>query len=43
MVNAITRAAQEIEDYDRATELEKMGGKVLELAGHEWKRVAEAA
>jgi len=43
MVNAITRAAQEIEDYDRATELEKMGGKVLELAGHEWRRVAEAA
>jgi hypothetical protein len=40
MMNAITRAAQEIEDYDRATEFEKMGGKVLELGTSEWEKVA---
>lgn len=40
MMNAITRAAQEIEDYDRQTEFERMGGKVLELEGNEWAKVA---
>jgi hypothetical protein len=40
MLNAITAAAQEIEDYDRASELEKMGGKVLELEAQEWRKVA---
>lgn len=29
--NAITRAAQDVESYDRAVELERMGGDVLEL------------
>lgn len=30
MVNAITRASQDVPDYDRATELERLGGAILE-------------
>jgi hypothetical protein len=42
LVNAVTHASQEIEDYDRATELEVLGGKLIELPGSEWKRIVEA-
>ncbi len=28
-VNAVTRASQDVEDYDRATELERLGGEML--------------
>jgi hypothetical protein len=31
LANAVTRAAQDVESYDRATELEALGGKVIEL------------
>jgi ketopantoate reductase len=34
---AITRAAQDADDYDRATEMEYMGGKVVELARTDWE------
>jgi hypothetical protein len=40
---AITRSAQDVEEYDRATELEYAGGAVLELPRTEWTRLAEAA
>jgi len=40
---AITRTAQDLDSYDRATELEYTGGKVIELPRHEWDRLAEAA
>ena len=30
LVNAVTRASQDVEDYNRATELERIGGTVLE-------------
>ena len=30
LVNAVTRASQDIEDYNRATELERIGGVLLE-------------
>lgn len=40
---AITRAAQDVESYDRATELEYLGGKVVELPRTEWQLLAEAA
>lgn len=43
MMNAVTRAAQDIESYDRATELEALGGRVLDLNQKEWTRIAEAA
>ena len=43
LVNAVTRYSQDVEDYDRATEFEALGGKLIELSGREWKGLAEAA
>lgn len=40
---AVTRSAQDHGDYDRATELEYLGGKIVELPRAEWQRLAEAA
>lgn len=40
---AITRYSQDVENYDRATELEKAGAKVIELPRSEWRQMAEAA
>jgi hypothetical protein len=40
---AITRSAEDVESYDRATELEYAGGKILELPATEWRSLAEAA
>lgn len=42
LVNAVTRYSQDVKDYDRATDLERMGGQVLELKGSQWKTIAEA-
>ena len=45
MVNAITAFARDDEKkmtYDRATQLEKVGGQVIELGKAEWKTIAEA-
>lgn len=41
--SAMTRMSQDVQDYDRATELERMGGKIIELPASEWKLLAEAA
>jgi len=41
--NAVTHQAHTAPDYDRCVELEAMGGKLLNLASTEWKRVLEAA
>lgn len=43
LFNAITRTAEDLTSYDRATEFERMGGQVIELAPSDWKRIAEAA
>lgn len=43
MVNAVTRTAQDVENYDRATELEAMGGEILELPRTSWRTMAMAA
>lgn len=40
---AVTRSAQDVASYDRATELEYAGGTILELPRTEWARMAEAA
>lgn len=32
LCNAITRASQDVESYDRATEMERIGGRVIEMA-----------
>ena len=42
LVNAVTHYSQEIDDYDRATEFEALGGKLIELGTAEWKGLAEA-
>jgi hypothetical protein len=34
---AITRASADVEDYDRATELERLGGRVIALPSSGWK------
>lgn len=43
LFNAVTRTAQDIESYDRATEFEAMGGRVIELPKNDWQRMAVAA
>ena len=43
LLNAVTRFAQDVEGYDRATELEKAGGEVLTLPANDWEQIARAA
>jgi len=43
MTNAVTNLANGIESYDRASELEQLGGRVLSLNNAQWERVAIAA
>lgn len=40
LANAITRTAQDVDSYDRATELEKLGGDIIELSPAQWKSIA---
>jgi hypothetical protein len=42
LVNAVTHFSQEVEDYDRATEFEALGGKLIELPADEWRGLAQA-
>lgn len=39
LLNAVTRQAQDVPDYERATELERIGGEVLELSETEFERM----
>lgn len=43
LFNAFTRTAEDLADYDRATDFERIGGKIIELPANDWKRIAEAA
>jgi len=43
LMNAVTRQSQDVEDYDRATELEEIGGKIIELPKNQWKVISQAA
>lgn len=43
LFNAITRTAQDLESYDRASEFERLGGQVIELAANDWRELAAAA
>lgn len=43
LANAVTRHSQDIASYDRATELEALGGTIIELDQRDWKVIAEAA
>jgi hypothetical protein len=40
LANAVTRTAEDAADYDRATELEAAGGRVLELPPSDWRALA---
>lgn len=37
LLNAYTRQSQDVESYERATELERFGGELVELAGSTWR------
>jgi hypothetical protein len=41
--NAITAASQDSNDYDRASDMERFGGQVIELKKTEWAEIAKAA
>ena len=41
-LNAVTRYAQDVESYDRSTELEALGGRILEMNSGEWSALARA-
>ena len=43
LVNAVTHYSHDLEDYDRATEFEVLGGKLIELPSSEWVELAEAS
>jgi hypothetical protein len=42
LMQAVTRASQDADDYDRASELEQLGGQIIELAPSQWRIIAEA-
>lgn len=42
VLNAVTRHSQDVDDYDRATTLEAVGGKILELPQSSWQKIATA-
>lgn len=39
MVNAVTKTSQDVESYDRATELEEMGHKILTMPKRQWRSI----
>jgi hypothetical protein len=41
--SAITRHSSDVENYDRATELERLGGQVIELSANDWQEVVRIA
>lgn len=43
LVNAITAASQDETDYDRATDMERLGGRIIEMPKSEWSQLAKAA
>lgn len=43
LLNAVTRFAQDVDSYDRSTELEAVGGKILTMPANSWRVLAEAA
>jgi len=43
LLNAVTRFSQDVDSYERATELENIGGQILDLNRSEWTTLAKAA
>lgn len=42
LFNAVTRTAEDLPDYDRATEFERFGGQIIELQPSEWREISQA-
>lgn len=42
LMNAVTRTAEDLESYDRATEFEAFGPSILELPAGQWRQIATA-
>ena len=40
LCSAVTRFAQDVQSYDRSTELERIGGKIVEMSRPEWQTLA---
>lgn len=40
--NAVTRASSDLEDYDRASEFERLGGRIIEMPKGEWSALLAA-
>lgn len=43
LLNAVTRTAEDLSEYERATDFERTGGDILELSKNDWKEIAQAA
>jgi hypothetical protein len=43
MVQAVTAFSQDVQSYDRASDFEELGGKIVTLTDQEWKPIAVAA
>ena len=41
--NAVTRAAQDVDSYDRSTEMESIGYTILGMSGEAWRRLNNAS
>jgi hypothetical protein len=39
LCQAVTRASQDVEDYERATDLERAGGEIIELSRDAWREL----
>lgn len=42
VLSAVTRTAEDVDDYDRASELEELGGRVLAYSERDWQRLVTA-
>jgi hypothetical protein len=40
LANALTRASKDVDSYDRATDLERLGGAIVELPRQAWQELA---
>jgi hypothetical protein len=43
LYNAVTRTAEDLQDYDRASEFERLGGDIIDLKPGEWEVLSKAA
>lgn len=42
LFNAVTRTAEDLPNYDRASDFERFGGKIIDLSPADWKLVSNA-